>query len=71
MIQYINQYLTALADLTMEMAPYLLLGFFFAGILYVWFPKKKVYPHVRKTRSLQGRDIRTYKTFLKIYFDIL
>ena len=30
-----------------------------------------LYPHVRKTRSLQGRDIRTYKTFLNIYCDIL
>ena len=51
MAQYIIQYLTALADLTMEMAPYLLLGFFFAGILYVWFPKKKVYKYLGKPNS--------------------
>ncbi len=31
-----------------------------------------IYPHVRKTRSLQGRDIRTYKLSLNIlrYFKI-
>jgi len=41
----------ALADLTMEMAPYLLLGFLFAGILFVWFPKKKVYKYLGKPNS--------------------
>ncbi|MFC2115619.1 permease, partial [Bacteroidota bacterium] len=51
MMQYIFQYLTALANLTMEMAPYLLLGFFFAGILYIWFPKKKVYKYLGKPNT--------------------
>jgi len=51
MIDYIRQFLLALADLTMEMAPYLLLGFLFAGILYVWFPKKKVYKYLGKPNS--------------------
>ena len=51
MIDYIGQFLLALADLTMEMAPYLLLGFLFAGILYVWFPKKKVYKYLGKPNS--------------------
>jgi uncharacterized membrane protein YraQ (UPF0718 family)/copper chaperone CopZ len=51
MVEYIVQFLLALADLTMEMAPYLLLGFLFAGILYVWFPKKKVYKYLGKPNS--------------------
>jgi uncharacterized membrane protein YraQ (UPF0718 family)/copper chaperone CopZ len=51
MIAYIGQFLLALADLTMEMAPYLLLGFLFAGILYVWFPQKKVYKYLGKPNS--------------------
>jgi uncharacterized membrane protein YraQ (UPF0718 family)/copper chaperone CopZ len=50
-MDYIGQFITALADLTMEMAPYLLLGFLFAGILYVWFPKKKVYKYLGKPNS--------------------
>jgi uncharacterized membrane protein YraQ (UPF0718 family)/copper chaperone CopZ len=32
----------ALWDLTLEMSPYLLLGFLIAGVLYVYFPKEKV-----------------------------
>ncbi|HEC44639.1 MAG TPA: heavy metal-associated domain-containing protein [Bacteroides sp.] len=48
---HILQYLSAFADLTMEMAPYLLLGFLFAGILYVWFPKKKVYKYLGKPNT--------------------
>lgn len=50
-MKYLLQFLSALADLTMEMAPYLLLGFLFAGILYVWFPKKKVYKYLGKPNS--------------------
>ena len=50
-MQYIRQYLTALVNLTMEMGPYILLGFLFAGILYVWFPKKKVYKYLGKPIS--------------------
>ncbi len=50
-MNYILQYLDALANLTMEMAPYLLLGFLFAGILYGWFPKKKVYKYLGKPNS--------------------
>ena len=51
MIAFVREFLLALADLTMEMAPYLLLGFLFAGILYVWFPKKKVYKYLGKPNS--------------------
>jgi uncharacterized membrane protein YraQ (UPF0718 family)/copper chaperone CopZ len=50
-MDYILQFLSALAQLTMEMSPYLLLGFLFAGILYVWFPKKKVYRYLGKPNS--------------------
>lgn len=50
-MSYLVQYLNALATLTMEMAPYLLLGFLFAGILFVWFPKKKVYKFLGKPNS--------------------
>ncbi len=42
----------ALVELTNEMAPYLMLGFLFAGILYVWFPKKKVYKYLGKPNSV-------------------
>jgi uncharacterized membrane protein YraQ (UPF0718 family)/copper chaperone CopZ len=51
MMAYVGQFILALADLTMEMAPYLLLGFLFAGILYVWFPKRKVYKYLGKPNS--------------------
>lgn len=50
-VEYIVAFLSALAELTMEMAPYLLLGFLFAGILYVWFPQKKVYKYLGKPNS--------------------
>ena len=50
-LSYIYEFLSALADLTLEMAPYLLLGFLFAGILYVWFPRKKVYKYLGKPNS--------------------
>ena len=42
MVEIINNYLVALWDLTLEMSPYLLLGFLIAGILFVYFPKEKV-----------------------------
>lgn len=43
MIQpYIQSYFQALVHLTSEMAPYLLLGFLFAGILHVFFPEGKI-----------------------------
>ncbi|MCK5276908.1 MAG: permease, partial [Cyclobacteriaceae bacterium] len=42
MVEIVNSYLVALWELTLEMSPYLLLGFLIAGILYVYFPKEKV-----------------------------
>lgn len=40
--KYILMYGEEVGRLTMEMAPYLLLGFLFAGILHVYFPRDKV-----------------------------
>ncbi|PLX17479.1 MAG: heavy metal-associated domain-containing protein [Salinivirgaceae bacterium] len=42
MLDYINTFLSELWHITLEMAPYLILGFLFAGILHVWFPAHKV-----------------------------
>lgn len=42
MIEYIKLYFISLLELFNEMAPYLLLGFLFAGILHIYFPKHKV-----------------------------
>ena len=49
MLDLLNNYLLALWDLTLEMSPYLLLGFFIAGILYVYFPKEKVSKYLGKS----------------------
>ncbi len=38
--QIIYNYLSEVAGLFIEMAPYLLLGFLFAGILYIFMPKE-------------------------------
>jgi uncharacterized membrane protein YraQ (UPF0718 family)/copper chaperone CopZ len=50
-MEYILRYAEALAGLTMEMAPYLMLGFLFAGILYGWFPRNKIYKYLGKPNS--------------------
>lgn len=50
-LHYITGFMEAVAELTMEMAPYLLLGFLFAGILYVWFPRKKVYRYLGRPNN--------------------
>ncbi|NJN28345.1 MAG: heavy metal-associated domain-containing protein [Cyclobacteriaceae bacterium] len=44
----IQRYVDALWGLTLEMSPYLLLGFFIAGLLYVYFPKGKVAKYLGK-----------------------
>ncbi len=41
-MDFITQYFAALIELINEMSPYLILGFLFAGILHVFFPKSKV-----------------------------
>lgn len=47
---YIKLYLDELWFITTEMAPYLLLGFLFAGILYLLFPKNKVKKYMGRNR---------------------
>lgn len=49
MVDIINNYLVALWELTLEMSPYLILGFLIAGILYVYFPKEKVTKYLGKS----------------------
>jgi len=41
-MQFIQNYFLELFELTNEMSPYLLLGFFFAGILHVFFKKEQI-----------------------------
>ncbi len=41
-MEYVLSFWNELVDLTVEMAPYLMLGFLFAGILYAWFPADKM-----------------------------
>jgi uncharacterized membrane protein YraQ (UPF0718 family)/copper chaperone CopZ len=41
-MNYINNFFSELLIILTEMAPYLLLGFIFAGLLHLLFPKKKV-----------------------------
>lgn len=53
MTEWILRYLKETTLLGMEMAPYLMLGFLFAGILYVYFPREKV------TRYLGGNNLRS------------
>jgi uncharacterized membrane protein YraQ (UPF0718 family)/copper chaperone CopZ len=45
---YINNYLKELLNLTLQMSPYLILGFLFAGILHVLFPRNKVARYLGK-----------------------
>jgi len=52
-VEIINKYLIALWELTLEMSPYLLLGFLIAGLLYIYFPKEKV------TRYLGKNNLRS------------
>ena len=50
---YLSDFLSDLAGIINEMSPYLMLGFLFAGILHVFFPKKKV------NKYMGGNNIRS------------
>jgi len=50
-MEYLLDFWNELVDLTVEMAPYLLLGFLFAGILYAWFPASKMTRFLGKNNS--------------------
>ena len=58
-MHYFLQFWHELVYLTLEMAPYLLLGFLFAGILYAWFPEGKIYKYLGKnnTRSVVNASL--------------
>lgn len=47
-MRFITDYFTELWILTLAMAPYLLLGFAFAGILKAWFPKQWIEKYLSK-----------------------
>lgn len=48
---FISDFWSELVTLTLEMAPYLLLGFLFAGVLYAWFPSHKIVRYLGKNNS--------------------
>lgn len=50
-MDYIREFLKELYFITIEMAPYLLIGFIFAGILYLLFPKNKVRRYMGRNRN--------------------
>lgn len=50
-MNYITDFWNELVGLTIEMAPYLMLGFLFAGILYAWFPAEKMTRYLGKNNS--------------------
>jgi uncharacterized membrane protein YraQ (UPF0718 family)/copper chaperone CopZ len=47
-MNYIKEFLSELVFILEEMAPYLLMGFIFAGLLHLLFPKKKVRKYMGK-----------------------
>jgi len=49
--KYVHEYVNIFVSLIVAMAPYLLLGFLFAGILYIWFPKNKVQKYLGKRNT--------------------
>ncbi len=53
MLNYIATFFSELWGLTYDMAPYLILGFLFAGVLHVWFPQHKV------NKFLGGNNLRS------------
>ncbi|MCL3782000.1 heavy metal-associated domain-containing protein [Prolixibacteraceae bacterium JC049] len=59
MSEFILKYFEELWVLTLEMAPWLVLGLIFAGILKVWFPQDKVQKHLGNpnTRSAVNASI--------------
>ncbi len=50
-MEYIIRFWNELVDLTVEMAPYLMLGFLFAGMLYAWFPAAKMTKYLGKNNA--------------------
>jgi uncharacterized protein len=50
-MNFLYAYWNELAGLTIEMAPYLLLGFLFAGLLKVYFPKRLLLKYMGKSNA--------------------
>jgi uncharacterized protein len=50
-MEWVIRFWSELVDLTVQMAPYLLLGFFFAGLLYAWLPAKKMARYLGKNNT--------------------
>ncbi len=50
-MEWILLYVGELVELTIEMAPYLMLGFLFAGMLYAWFPDQKMVKYLGKSNT--------------------
>jgi len=50
-MEYFKEFFKELYFITIEMAPYLMMGFFFAGILYLLFPKKRVRKYMGRSRN--------------------
>ena len=50
-MEWLSKFGGELVQLTMEMAPYLLLGFLFAGMLYAWFPNQKMMKYLGKNNT--------------------
>ena len=51
LIDYLSHFGTDFLEILNEMSPYLMLGFFFAGLLHIFFPQQKV------TRYMGGQNI--------------
>ena len=47
-MEFLSKYFIALVDLFNQMAPYLLIGFFLAGVLHVYLPKDKISKYLGK-----------------------
>ena len=50
-MEWILRFGKELVDLTIQMSPYLMLGFLFAGFLYAWFPGHKMTKYLGKNNS--------------------
>ncbi|MCW3805449.1 SO_0444 family Cu/Zn efflux transporter [Plebeiibacterium marinum] len=51
-MEFVKQFLIELLTLVNAMSPYLLLGFFFAGVLKVWFPQKWIDRYMGKNNLM-------------------
>jgi len=50
-MEWLIRFWSELVDLTVQMAPYLLFGFLFAGLLYAWLPSKRMAKYLGKNNS--------------------